>query len=104
VDLVNTIIRRTKLMPFLGLKWSPATVTLRMVKAKTINRDILKVNFLDGAEKDIKKDIEKLRKKNKPTTYEYFEKRIFKDKEYNKLYEELGITEQLRAMIKREIK
>lgn len=86
------------------LKWSIATSTLNMLKSGAINRETLKVSFLNGTQKELNKEVEKRHKHNKPITYEILYKQVFKDKEYEKLYKELGITEQLTNMIKHATK
>jgi hypothetical protein len=86
------------------LKWSFATSTLNLLKSGAINRDVLKVNILNGVQKELTKDISKRKEHNKPVTYEIFYKQVFKDETYVKLYNELGITNQLNDIIKQSIK
>lgn len=85
------------------LKWSLATSTLNMLKSGAINRDKLRASFLLGIQNEITKEAEKLRKRNKPVTFDILNKQVFKDKEYTKLYDELDISDQLRGMIKNNI-
>jgi hypothetical protein len=85
------------------LKWSIATSTMNMLKSGALNKDKLKTSFLTGTQNELSKEVEKRRKHNKPVTFDILYKQVFKDKEYTKLYNELGITDQLNRIIKQSL-